>query len=44
MNKKTYQKPTMQIVQLQQQSHILVGSPVENVGVQNYTYEDLGEE
>jgi hypothetical protein len=26
MNKKTYQKPTMQVVQLQQQSHILVGS------------------
>ncbi len=27
MNKKDYQKPTMKVVQLKHQSHILAGSP-----------------
>ncbi len=31
MNKKDYQKPTMKVVQLQHQSHILAGSATGNV-------------
>jgi hypothetical protein len=45
MKRKDYQKPTMQVVQLQHQCHILSGSAQgQQVDVQSYEYEDLGEE
>jgi hypothetical protein len=40
MKKKDYQKPTMKVVKLQHQCHILAGSQVESVGMQNYTWHD----
>ncbi len=40
MNKKDYQKPTMQVVKLQHQCHILAGS----TGVDDYTWHDEKEE
>ena len=39
MKKKTYQKPTMQVVQLQQQCNILVGSQRSAKG-ENFTWDD----
>ena len=44
MNKKDYQKPTMKVVKLQHQGHILAGSQVESVGVQNYNWQTEEEE
>ena len=44
MNKKDYQKPTTRVVKLQQQCHILAGSQVESVGVQNYNWQTEEEE
>ena len=44
MNKKDYQKPTMKVVKLQHQCHILAGSQVESVGTQNYILNNEGEE
>lgn len=44
MKKKDYQKPTMKVVQLKHQSHILAGSQVESVGVQNYNWQTEEEE
>ena len=32
MKRKNYEKPTMQVVQLRHQSHILAGSPYETTG------------
>lgn len=40
MKKKDYQKPTMKVVKLQHQCHILAGSQVESVGMQNYNWHD----
>ena len=36
MKRKDYQKPTMKVVKLQHQSHILAGSEVRSAGVQDY--------
>ena len=44
MKRKDYQKPTMKVVKLQHQCHILAGSQVESVGVQNYNWQDEEEE
>jgi len=43
MNRKEYQKPTMQVVKLQQQCHILAGSNGQ-AGVQDYNWNDEEEE
>ena len=40
MKKKDYQKPTMKVVKLQHQCHILASSQVESVGMQNYNWHD----
>lgn len=41
MNKKVYQEPTMIVVKLQHQCHILTGSAVETRrGVQDYNWND----
>jgi len=42
MNKKDYEKPTMQVVKLQQQS-IICSSPGQ-ASVQNYNWNDVDEE
>ena len=42
--KKDYQTPTMKVVKLQHQCHILAGSQVESVGVQNYNWQTEEEE
>ena len=39
MKRKDYQKPTMNIVKLQQQCHILAGS-TQRAGVQDYTWHE----
>ena len=44
MKRKTYMTPTMNIVKLQHQSHLLAGSPVESAGVQDYKWNDEVEE
>lgn len=45
MNRKDYQKPTMKVVKLQHQTHLLQTSVQErNVGVRNYEYEEYEEE
>ena len=44
MKRKDYQKPTMKVVKLQHQCHILAGSQVESVGVQNYNWQTEEEE
>ena len=37
MKKKLYEKPTMQVVQLKQQSQLLVGSPVtQSASIEDY--------
>ena len=43
MNRKEYQKPTMQVVKLQHQCHILAGSNGQ-AGVQDYNWNNVGEE
>lgn len=41
MKKNDYQRPTMKVVQLQHQCHILAGSAKDGqAGVQNYTWHD----
>ena len=40
MKRKDYQKPTMKVVKLQHQCHILADSQVESVGMQNYNWHD----
>lgn len=44
MKRKNYETPTMKVVKLQHQCHILAGSQVESVGVQNYDWETETEE
>ena len=45
MNKKDYQKPTMKVVRLQHQTHLLQASVQEKqVGVQNYGMQNYEEE
>ena len=44
MKRKDYQKPTMKVVKLQHQCHILAGSQVESVGMQNYDWQSEVEE
>ena len=46
MNKKVYQEPTMMVVKLQHQSHILAasGEPRGRSSVQNYDWQDDVEE
>ena len=44
MKRKDYQKPTMKVVKLQHQCHILTGSQVESVGMQNYDWQSDDEE
>ena len=44
MNKKEYEKPTMQVVKLRQQCHILAGSATGDAGVQNYNWNSIPEE
>ena len=39
MKKKDYLKPTMQVVKLQQQTHLMAGSQGQ-AGVQDYTWHD----
>ena len=43
MKRKEYRKPTMKVVKLQQQSHILAGSNGQ-AGVENYNWNDEEEE
>jgi len=43
MNRKSYQKPTMDVVKLQQQAQLLAGSNG-SAGVDNYTWHDEEEE
>ena len=40
MNKKDYQKPTMQVVKLEQKCNILVVSGGESAGVQDYDVQE----
>ena len=40
MTKKDYQKPTMQVVKLQQQAHLLAGSGQEVQATMNETWEE----
>lgn len=42
--KKAYVKPSMEVVVLNQQPALLAGSVAENVGTQNYTWQDEVEE
>jgi len=46
MKRKDYQKPTMNIVKLQQQTHILAGSvePSGSESLQDYNWNDYEEE
>ena len=44
MKRKNYETPTMKVVQLQHQCHILAGSQVESVDVQNYNWQTEEEE
>ena len=44
MKRKNYETPTMKVVKLQHQCHILAGSQVESVGVQNYNWQTEEEE
>jgi len=46
MKKKQYQKPTMNIVKLQQHCHILAGSgePSDSGSLQDYNWNDYEEE
>ena len=45
MKKNDYQRPTMKVVQLQHQCHILAGSAKDGqAGVQNYGWNDEDEE
>ena len=45
MNRKDYQKPTMKVVKLQHQCHILAGSAKDGqAGVQNYDWNEEGTE
>ena len=43
MKKKYYLKPTMQVVKLQQQTHLMAGSQGQ-AGVQDYNWNTLEEE
>ena len=43
MKKKLYERPTMQVVKLQPQVHLLTGS-TEQAGVQNYRWHNEDEE
>ena len=40
MKKRMYKQPTIQVVKLQQQTHILNASENGSAGVQNYNVED----
>ena len=44
MRKKNYLKPTMQVVKLQQQQHLLAGSDVSTTMDGTFTEEDLAPE
>ena len=40
MKRKDYKRPTMKVVKLQQQAHLLAGSANGSAGVQNYNVQD----
>ena len=45
MKRKDYEKPTTQVIELQHQTHMLQSSPQDSqAGVQNYNWNDIGEE
>ena len=44
MKKKAYVKPSAEVVVLNQQPALLAGSQAENVGTQNYNWQDEVEE
>lgn len=44
MKRKDYEKPTMKVVKLQQQTHLLAGSASGQAGVQNYNWNNYEEE
>lgn len=48
MKRKAYKKPTMKVVKLQQQAHLLAGSgegsPSGNAGMQDYGWNEYQEE
>ena len=45
MKRKDYERPTMQVVKLQQRTHLLQASvQSETIGTQNYTTHDYEEE
>lgn len=45
MKKKDYEKPTTQVVELQQQAHMLQASPLAGQNrVQDYNWNDVSEE
>ena len=40
MKRKDYKRPTLRVVKLQQQAHLLAGSANGSAGVQNYNVQD----